>query len=36
LTGRSQKRKRQARNSKYIGPSQQHQIEAMLPYGGGI
>lgn len=36
LTGRSQKRKRQARNGKYIGPSQQHQIEAMLPYGGGI
>jgi large subunit ribosomal protein L35 len=32
LTGRSQKRKRQARGGAYVPPAHQHQIEVLLPY----
>jgi large subunit ribosomal protein L35 len=32
LTGRSKKRKRQARNSAYVPPAHHHQIEKLLPY----
>ena len=32
LTNRSKKRKRQARNSTYVSPAHQHQIDVLLPY----
>jgi len=32
LTGRTKKRKRQARNSTYVSTAHQHQIEKLLPY----
>jgi large subunit ribosomal protein L35 len=32
LTGRSKKRKRQARNAGYVADAHHHQIEKLLPY----
>ena len=32
LTGRSKKRKRQARNSTYVPAAHHHQIDVLLPY----
>ncbi len=33
LTSKTSKRKRQLRKATYVGPSDQHKLEVLLPYG---